>query len=150
MKVKDFCLPDSKGEKHCLSDYKGKWIVLYFYPKDNTSGCTAEAVEFSKLNGEFKKLNAVIIGISKDSAKSHEKFIEKNNLKILLLSDTEKKVLQQFGAWGKKKMCGRECMGTIRSTFLISPEFKIVKEWRNVKAKGHAEAVFEYLKSLIE
>ena len=124
-------------------------MVLYFYPKDNTSGCTKEAKEFTDKKEIFEKLNAVIIGISKDSPKSHEKFISKHNLDILLLSDEEHKVLEIYGAWGKKKNYGREYYGTIRSTFLIDPEGRIVKIWKNVRVKGHVEEVLETLKGVV-
>ncbi len=148
--AEDFCLPDYEGKEHCLHDYLGKWVVLYFYPKDNTSGCTKEAKGFTEMRGEFEKLGAVIIGVSKDSPKSHAKFIEKHNLKILLLSDEEHKVLERYGAWGKKKNYGREYYGTIRTTFLIDPEGKIVKVWRNVRVNGHVEKVLEELKKFVE
>ncbi len=148
--AEDFCLPDYEGKEHCLHDYRGKWVVLYFYPKDNTSGCTKEAKGFTEMRGEFEKLGAVIIGVSKDSPKSHAKFIEKHNLKILLLSDEEHKVLERYGAWGKKKNYGREYYGTIRTTFLIDPEGKIVKVWRNVRVNGHVEKVLEELKKFVE
>lgn len=148
--AEDFCLPDYEGKEHCLHDYLGKWIVLYFYPKDNTSGCTKEAKGFTEMRDEFEKLGAVIIGISKDSPKSHAKFIEKHNLKILLLSDEEHKVLEKYGAWGKKKNYGREYFGAIRTTFLIDPEGKIVKVWRNVRVNGHVEKVLEELKKFVE
>ncbi|ADD08686.1 thioredoxin-dependent thiol peroxidase [Candidatus Aciduliprofundum boonei] len=148
--AEDFCLPDYEGKEHCLCDYRGKWVVLYFYPKDNTSGCTKEAKGFTEMQDEFEKLGAVIIGVSKDSPKSHAKFIEKHNLKILLLSDEEHKVLERYGAWGKKKNYGREYYGTIRTTFLIDPEGKIVKVWRNVRVNGHVEKVLEELKKFVE
>jgi peroxiredoxin Q/BCP len=147
--MKYFCLPNQDGVEICLKDLKGKWIVLYFYPKDNTPGCTTEAKEFSELIEEFEKLNAIIIGISPDSPKKHCNFIEKHNLKITLLSDEEKNVIKEFGAWGKKKMYGKEYEGLIRSTFIINPESKIVKEYKNVKAKGHAKKVLEDLKEII-
>ena len=146
----EFCLPDYSGKEHCLSDFKGKWVVLYFYPKDNTSGCTREAKEFTERRKEFEELNCVIVGISKDSPKSHEKFISKHELDILLLSDEEHKVLEKYGVWGKKKNYGREYFGTIRSTFLIDPNGKVVKEWRNVRVAGHVEKVFSALKEFIE
>jgi len=146
----DFCLPDYRGEKHCLKDFHGKWIVLYFYPKDSTSGCTREAKEFSEKKEEFENLGAVIIGISKDPPKSHARFIEKHNLKILLLSDENHGVIEKYGVWGKKKNYGREYFGTIRSTFLISPEGKIVHIWRNVRVKGHVDNVLKKLKEVIE
>ncbi len=144
----DFCLPDYNGEKHCLKDYRGKWVVLYFYPKDNTSGCTTEAKEFTAMKEEFENLNAVIIGISKDSPKSHAKFIEKHELGILLLSDENHEIHEKYGAWGKKKNYGREYYGTIRSTFIIDPNGKIIKEWKNVRVKGHVEKVLEELKEV--
>lgn len=149
MKAPDFCLPDHEGREHCLHDFLGKWVVLYFYPKDNTSGCTREAKEFTEKKEEFEKLNAVIIGISKDPPKSHEKFINKHNLNILLLSDESHEVLEKYGAWGKKKNYGREYYGTIRSTFLIDPEGNIVKEWKRVRVAGHVEGVLNALKEMV-
>jgi peroxiredoxin Q/BCP len=148
MKAYNFCLPNQDNIEICLRDLKGKWIVLYFYPKDNTPGCTTEAKEFSELLDEFEKSGAIVIGISPDSPKKHCNFIEKHNLTITLLSDTEKEVLKAYGAWGKKKVCGRECEGVIRSTFIINPEGEIVKEYKNVRAKGHAAKVLENLKEL--
>ncbi len=142
----DFCLPNYQGKEYCLNEFRGKWVVLYFYPKDNTSGCTREAKEFTEKKEEFEKMNAVIIGISKDSKKSHERFIEKHGLNILLLSDTEHKVMELYEVWGKKKNYGREYFGTIRSTFLIDPEGRIVKGWKNVRVTGHVDKVLETLK----
>ena len=142
----DFCLPDAEGKKHCLGDFRGKWVVLYFYPRDNTSGCTREAVAFTEMKKDFEKEGAVIIGISKDSPKSHARFIEKHGLDILLLSDEDHSVIERYGAWGKKKLYGKEHWGTVRSTFLIDPEGRIVREWRKVKVDGHAQAVLEALK----
>ncbi|AEA33389.1 peroxiredoxin [Hippea maritima] len=147
-KAIDFCLPDHENKQHCLDEFKGKWIVLYFYPKDNTSGCTKEAVEFSQKKDAFDKFDAVIIGISKDSPKSHARFIEKHDLNILLLSDEEHKVLEAYGAWGKKKNYGKEYYGTIRSTFLIDPELNIVKGWKNVRVSGHVDKVLQELENL--
>ena len=146
--MKDFCLPNQDNIEICLRDFRGKWVIVYFYPKDNTPGCTTEAKEFSELLEEFEKENAVIIGISPDSPKRHCNFIQKHNLKIILLSDEEKKVIKEFGAWGKKKVCGRECEGVIRSTFIINPNGEIVKEYKKVKAKGHAKQVLEDLKEI--
>jgi len=148
MKVNDFCLPNQDGIEICLRDLKGKWIILYFYPKDNTPGCTTEAKEFSELLDEFEKLGAIIIGISPDSVKKHCNFIEKHNLKITLLSDEEKKVLKAYGVWGIKKMYGKEYEGVIRSTFIINPDGEIVKEYKKVKAKGHASKVLDDLKEI--
>ena len=148
--AEDFCLPDYQGKEHCLHDYLGKWIVLYFYPKDNTSGCTREAKDFTEMRDEFEKLGAVIVGVSKDSPKSHEKFINKHQLNILLLSDENHEVLEKYGAWGKKKNYGREYFGTIRTTYLIDPQGKVVKIWKNVRVKGHVEKVLETLKEVIK
>jgi peroxiredoxin Q/BCP len=145
-KAIDFCLPDENEKEHCLKDFKGSWLVLYFYPKDNTSGCTKEAVGFSENLEEFKKLNCEIVGISPDTPKKHKNFIEKHNLKVMLLSDIEHKVLENYGAWGKKKMYGREYFGVIRSTYLINPEGLIVKIWNKVKVTGHMENVLKTLK----
>ena len=149
-KAPDFCLKDHKEKEHCLKDFKGKWIVLYFYPKDNTSGCTKEAKEFTEKREKFEKLGAVIVGISKDSPKSHAKFIEKHDLNILLLSDEEHKVLEAYGAWGLKKNYGKEYYGTIRGTFIIDPELTIRAQWKNVRVKGHVDKVLEELKKLQE
>lgn len=146
----EFCLEDSLFKEHCLKDYLGKWVVLYFYPKDNTAGCTKEAVEFSKNKDDFEKLGAVIIGISKDSPKSHAHFIEKQNLKIILLSDEEHKTLEAYGAWGKKKNYGKEYYGAIRSTFLIDHRGKIRKIWKNIKVNNHVHDVEKTLRALIE
>ncbi len=149
-KAPEFCLPDQQGKEHCLSDYKGKWVVLYFYPRDNTPGCTTEALEFTALLEEFEKLNAVVIGISKDSVDSHKRFVEKHGLKVILLSDPEKKVIENYGVWQLKKRYGKESYGVVRSTFLIDPEGNIAKVWRNVRAKGHAQKVLETLKQLAQ
>ena len=148
MKAYEFCLPNQDSVEICLRDLKGKWIILYFYPKDNTPGCTTEAKEFSKLLDEFEKLDAIVIGISPDSPKKHSNFIEKHNLTITLLSDEKKEVIKAYGAWGKKKMYGKEYEGVIRSTFIINPDGNIVKEYKKVKAKGHAQKVLEDLKEI--
>jgi len=150
MKAPDFCLPDENGKIICLDDYRGKWVVLYFYPKDNTSGCTKEAKDFTQHIEDFKKLNAVVIGISPDSVKSHKKFKEKHDLKVILLSDESKEVLKKYGVWQLKKMYGREYYGVIRSTFLIDPDGNIVHEWRRVKVKEHVENVIEKLKEMVK
>jgi thioredoxin-dependent peroxiredoxin len=144
----EFTIPNQNGEDVSLSDFKGKWVILYFYPKDNTPGCTIEAIDFTALKGEFEKLNAVLLGVSKDSPKSHCNFIEKQNLTIILLSDEEKEVQKKYESWGPKKFMGREFMGTLRSTVLIDPEGKIAYHWQNVKAKGHAQVVLEKLQEL--
>ena len=147
-KIKNFCLKNEKEKEICLDDFKDKWIILYFYPKDNTSGCTKEAVAFTENLNKIKKLNTVVIGISKDSPKSHQRFIEKYNLKHILLCDEEHKIIEKFGCWKLKKLYGREYYGVERSTFIISPEQKIVAEWRKVKVAGHVEEVIETLKTL--
>ena len=145
-KAPDFCLPDQDSNEVCLEDFRGKWIILYFYPKDNTSGCTREAIDFTEHLDEINSLNAVVLGVSPDSVKSHVRFREKHGLKVTLLSDPEHKVLETYGAWQLKKMYGREYYGVVRSTFLIDPEGKIAFIWPKVKVKGHVEAVIEKLK----
>ncbi|ETA67287.1 thioredoxin-dependent thiol peroxidase [Methanolobus sp. WCC1] len=147
-KAPDFCLPDQNENNVCLKDFDGKWIVLYFYPKDNTSGCTREAQDFTSLKGDFESENAVVLGVSKDSVKSHVKFIEKKELGITLLSDEETTIHQKYDVWRTKKNYGKEYLGTVRSTFLIDTEGNIVKIWDNVRTNGHAEKVLETLKSL--
>ncbi|MCD6447558.1 MAG: thioredoxin-dependent thiol peroxidase [Thermoplasmata archaeon] len=144
----NFCLPDEEGNEVCLDDYKGKWVVLYFYPRDNTSGCTREAKDFSEHMEEFEKLNAVVIGISPDSPESHRKFKEKHSLKVKLLSDESHEVLEKYGVWQLKKLYGKEYYGVVRSTFLISPDGKIVYAWKGVKVKGHVEEVLEKLREM--
>lgn len=144
-KAPAFELPDSAGEKIKLEDFIGKYVVLYFYPKDNTPGCTVEAIGFRDLKDEFEKLGAVVIGVSKDSAKSHEKFIQKNELNFILLSDEEGEVLKLYDVLKPKKMFGKEYLGIERSTFVIDKNGDIVKEYRKVKAPGHAEVVLEYV-----
>lgn len=143
-----FCLLDHNEKETTLKDLAGKWVVLYFYPKDNTPGCTAEAVEFTTRLKDFEKLGAVILGVSADSPQSHRGFIEKQKLALRLLSDMDKKMLQAYGVWQKKKMAGREYMGIVRSTFLIAPDGKLVKVWPNVKVKGHVDEVLAALKEL--
>src|SRR3990172_3216456 len=120
-KSPDFCLPDHKEEDVCLNSLNGKWIVLYFYPKDNTTGCTTEALDFTSHLEDFESLGVTVLGVSPDKPASHKKFRDKKGLKITLLSDPEKKVLEQYGVWQLKKVCGKECMGVARSTFIINP-----------------------------
>ena len=148
MKAPEFCLPNQDETEICLRDLVGKWIILYFYPKDNTPGCTTEACDFSENLDWFEDEDAVILGVSPDSPKKHRNFIEKKDLKITLLSDENKDVIKAYGAWGIKKMYGKEYEGVIRSTFIISPEGEIVAEFKKVKVKGHVEAVKEKLKEL--
>ncbi|BDU51218.1 peroxiredoxin [Haliovirga abyssi] len=144
--VKKFILPNQDRVEIKLEDYKGKWIVLYFYPKDNTSGCTTEALEFTKLKREFDNELAVIIGVSKDSPRKHKNFIKKHEIGIELLSDENLEVINGYGLWKLKKMYGREYHGTERTTLLIDPHFKIVYKWEKVKPKGHAEKVLEKIR----
>jgi peroxiredoxin Q/BCP len=144
-----FCLLDAYGEEFCLRDESVSWIVLYFYPKDGTKGCTMEALEFTLNKDEFEGMGATIIGVSPDSQGSHVKFIQKNELGIRLLSDPEKEVLDKYGVWQLKKMYGREYYGVVRSTFLIDPEGKIAHVWRKVRVKGHVDAVKERLLELV-
>ena len=144
-KAYKFCLPDQNAQKICIDNFFGQWVVLYFYPRDNTSGCTLEAKNFSDNLGDFEDLNAIVIGISPDSVNSHHKFCRKNKLRIILLSDREKKVMRKYGAWQKKKLYGREHFGVVRSTFLINPGGNIVHKWEKVRVKGHVEEVKEIL-----
>ena len=147
-KAPDFTLPSTNGENQKLKDLLGKYVVIYFYPKDDTPGCTIETNDFNKLYPKFEKLNCEIFGISKDTIKSHDKFREKFKIKFDLLSDEQIKVLKKYKVWGKKKFMGREFMGIIRSTFLIDKKGKVIKVWDNVKVKDNAKEVLETLKSL--
>ncbi|NPD88326.1 MAG: thioredoxin-dependent thiol peroxidase [Asgard group archaeon] len=148
-KAPSFCLPNEQNENVCLQDFEGKWVVVYFYPKDMTPGCTTEACDFSDNFQEFKEMNAEIIGISPDETKSHTKFREKYSLQHILLSDSEYIVLKKYGVWQMKKMYGKEYMGVVRSTFLINPEGKIVKIWEKVKIKDHVEDIKGSLSDLL-
>lgn len=147
-KAPDFSLQNQNGSVVSLKDFSDRWLVLYFYPKDDTPGCTTQAKDFTQYTSEFNALGAQIIGISPDSEKSHCRFIEKHQLTIQLLSDREHKVAEIYGAWGLKKFMGKEYMGIIRSTFLIAPSGEIAHIWYNVRAKNHAAAVLEQLKAL--
>ena len=147
-KAPEFCLPNQDNVEICLRDLKGKWVVLYFYPKDLTPGCTTEACEFTEALPDFEGLDAIILGVSPDSPQKHQKFIEKKDLKITLLSDEDKEVLKAYGAWGPKKLYGKEYEGVIRSTFIIDPEGKIAAVWPKVRVKGHVEAVKQKLEEL--
>ena len=144
-----FEIPATSIDKYSLKYSIGKYIVLYFYPKDNTPGCTIETNDFNKLLSKFKKLDCEVYGISKDSLNSHDKFRDKYNIKFDLLSDTDLKVLKKYKVWGKKKFMGREFMGIIRSTYLIDKKGKIIKIWDNVKVKNHAKDVLETLNSIV-
>ena len=147
-KISNFTLPSTSGNNFSLKDNISDFLVLYFYPKDDTPGCTIETNDFNKLLPKFKKLNCEILGISKDDIKSHDKFREKYKIKFNLLSDQDIKLHKKLKVWGKKKFMGREFMGTIRSTFLINKNGQILKIWDNVKVKDHAKEVLETLKSL--
>ena len=144
-KAPDFKLKDQLGKAVSLGDFKGKNVVLYFYPKDNTSGCTAEACNFRDEFPKFGKLNAEIIGISPDSSESHKKFAEKFELPFILLSDEDKKVVEAYGVWKEKNMYGRKYMGVERTTFIIGEDGKIKKIFRKVKVPGHNKEVIEAL-----
>ncbi len=139
-KAPEFSLESDDGRKVSLSDYLGKDVVLYFYPKDGTSGCTREATEFRDMINEFERKNIVILGVSKDSVKSHQKFKQKNKLPFTLLSDPEGKVLSLYGVWKEKRRYGKTFMGTERTTFLIDGKGVVKKVYRKVRVKGHAQA----------
>lgn len=145
-KAPAFTLQGSDGKEHSLSDYAGKTVVLYFYPKDNTPGCTKEACGFRDLNKELADLNAVVLGVSKDSLASHDKFIDQFELPFVLLSDPDTKVMQAYGAWGEKKLYGKVSIGCIRSTTIIGPDGTVLKHWKKVpKAADHPAKVLEFL-----
>ncbi|MBI5535085.1 MAG: peroxiredoxin [Deltaproteobacteria bacterium] len=146
MKAKNFSLLDRSGAKRSLSEFKGSWVVVYFYPKDFTSGCTREACAFRDAAGPLKKLGAVVIGISKDSAESHAKFDDKHELGFLLLSDPDCATAKAWGAFGMKNMYGKKVEGVKRSTFLIGPGGEVAGEWIGVKVDGHVDAVVEALR----
>ncbi len=147
MKAQDFALPDQKGDIRRLSEFLGKWVVLYFYPRDDTPGCTKEACGFRDLTKEFVKQNAVIIGVSKDSVPSHLKFANKYHLNFPLLSDEEKNVMKMYKAWGKKSFMGRTYDGTLRKTYLIDPQGQIIKVYEKVTPLTHAEELLKDLKN---
>ncbi|MDP5086522.1 MAG: thioredoxin-dependent thiol peroxidase [Yoonia sp.] len=144
----DFNLPRDGGETVSLSDFKGKKVVLYFYPKDDTPGCTKEAIGFTESVDDFAALDTVILGVSKDSVTKHEKFVGKYDLKIALLSDEEGDVCERYGTWVEKSMYGKTYMGIERATFLIDAEGKIAQIWRKVKVPGHVDAVREAVSAL--
>jgi len=150
-KAPDFNLEDQNGNLKSLKDYAGKWIVLYFYPKDNTPGCTKEACNFRDAREQIEIITgAVVIGISKDSVASHKKFAEKHNLNFDLLSDPEHETISAYGSWGPKKFMGREFFGIHRNTFLISPEGEIVKEYLGVNPTTHAPQLIKDLTELVK
>lgn len=144
----DFALPDQNGTRHTLAEYAGKWLVIYFYPRDNTSGCSLEAASFASLIERYAGLGVVVVGVSADSVKSHAGFSEKLGLPFTLLSDEAHELLEKTGVWQKKKLAGREYMGIVRSTVIVDPEGVVRHTWTKVKVDGHAEAVLEKLKEL--
>ena len=137
----DFTLMNKDGQAVSLSDFRGKKIVLYFYPKDNTPGCTRQACAFAGLYGEFEKRGITVIGVSKDSVSSHQKFAEKYNLPFVLLSDPERVAIEAYGVWQEKKMCGKVSMGVVRTTFIIDEDFKIAKIMDKVKPDTNAQEI---------
>jgi len=143
--VPDFALPASDGTVMRLSDFRGKPVVLYFYPKDMTPTCTQESCDFRDFHPEFKKRGAVVLGISPDSVRSHGKFIARHELPFLLLADEDHRVCEMFGVWKLKKLYGREYMGVERSTFLIGADGRLAAEWRKVRVKNHVQQVLEKL-----
>ncbi len=143
-----FTLSDQNGKTHSLTDYKGKWVLMYFYPKDDTPGCTKQACAIRDEFPEFKKLNCVVFGISTDGEKSHKKFEEKFTLPFTLLADTEKEVVNAYGVWAPKKFMGREFLGTLRISYLINPHGNIAKIYEKVKPELHADEVLKDLRTL--
>jgi thioredoxin-dependent peroxiredoxin len=144
----DFELPTESGEKLKLSGLRGKPVVLYFYPKDDTSGCTTEAKDFTRLAPDFRKAGVAVIGISPDSVESHQKFRRKHDLKVQLAADTDKAVATAYGVWVEKSMYGRKYMGVERSTFLVDRKGRVARSWRKVKVPGHAAEVLAAAKTL--
>lgn len=146
--VSDFTLPSSSGEEVSLSDFRGKKVVLYFYPKNMTPSCTDEACDFRDRHRELREAGAEVMGISPDPVKSHGRFIQKHELPFLLLSDEDHAVSELFGVWQLKKMYGREFEGIVRSTFLIDEEGRLIREWRKIRVKGHADEVLQAVREL--
>jgi len=147
-KALEFCLPNQDDIEICLRDLKDKWIVLYFYPRDNTPGCTTEACEFTQALPDFSELDAIILGVSADSTKKHRNFIEKKELGITLLSDEDTSMMQDYGVWQLKKNYGKEYMGIVRTTFIIDPDGVIKAIWNKVRVKEHVAKVKEKLEEL--
>ena len=142
-KAPDFTLWDQDKKDHSVSDYEGRWVLIYFYPKDDTPGCTTEAIEFTAKHDAFTAANTEVVGVSADSVEKHEKFKTKHNLGVTLLSDPDQKMLEAYGVWVEKNMYGRKYMGIERATFLVGEDGKILNIWRKVRVKGHVEAVLE-------
>ncbi len=147
-KAPEFCLPNQDDVEICSRDLKGKWIILYFYPRDNTPGCTTEACEFTEATSDFSDLDAIILGVSADSTKKHRNFIEKKDLDITLLSDEDTTMMQKYGVWQMKKNYGKEYMGIVRTTFIINPNGVVKAVFEKVRVKDHVAKVKEELKRL--
>ncbi len=147
-KAPDFTLPNQNGEMVSLSDFFGKKVILYFYPKDNTPGCTRQACAFAAANAELEEAGTVVIGISKDSVASHQKFVQKQNLPFILLSDPELQAIEAYGVWQEKKLYGKVSMGVVRTTYLIDEQGMIEKVMPKVKPDTNAAEILEYLKQL--
>lgn len=150
MKAPDFTLPDKDGTEYSLKDFAGKWLIIYFYPKDDTPGCTTQACAFRDGRDLLKQYGAEVIGISKDTPRSHGKFAEKHNLNFLLLSDRSTETIQAYGSWGFKKFMGREFEGIKRNTYLINPAGEIVKKYEGVNPKTHFDEVVADLKEMVK
>lgn len=148
-KVADFTSVNQNGEEIKLSDFKGRHVVLYFYPKDMTPGCTTQACDFRDHHESFKELDAVIIGVSPDPVQRHQKFIEKHDLPFHLLADEDHQLAEQFGVWQLKKTFGKEYYGIVRSTFVIDKDGILQKEYRNVRVKGHVEEALQYVREYL-
>ncbi|MET1248786.1 thioredoxin-dependent thiol peroxidase [Sporolactobacillus sp. STCC-11] len=144
-KAPDFTLKETEGTEVTLSDYKGKNVILYFYPKDMTPGCTTEACDFRDQNSRFEELNTVVLGISPDPIEKHRKFTEKHTIPFTLLSDPDHKIAEAYGSWQMKNMFGKKAMGIVRSTFIIDKEGTIVQMWPKVKVAGHVDDVYQYI-----
>jgi len=143
-----FCLANQDEEEICFRDIKGRWAVIYFYPRDNTPGCTTEACDFTEALPNFTNLGAIVLGVSPDTPRKHRNFIEKKELNITLLADEEKSLCKDFGVWQLKKNYGKEYMGVVRSTFLIAPDGTLAYKWEKVRVKEHVKAVQEKLEEL--
>ncbi len=150
MTAPGFCLPNQDGRDACLEDFSESWVVLYFYPKDNTRGYIMEAIDFTMSLGDFEALGTAVIGVSPDSTKSHKDFCKKHGLTLTLLSDPEHEVSEKYGVWQVKKIYGKESAGIVRTTFLIDPKGKVAHVWRKVKVDGHIDAVKKKLTELKE
>jgi len=149
MNATDFSLPDQEGNIHTLREYRGKWVILYFYPRDDTPGCTREACSFRDSTAEFTKLGVVILGVSKDSVVSHKKFADKYHLNFPLLSDESKETIKAYNAWGEKKFMGRVFDGVLRTTYLINPAGEIAKVYEKVNPLVHSSQILTDLRILI-